>query len=344
MNTLQQLRQYVDGLGRRSTPHYGQLLLLIVLSLALWIGHSRISEVDRSIREAARATGQPSGEAATVLSFLPEPLLRDEGLIGLCAVVFILASLLWLAQLLLPWSSSTSAIAFTALLALHWENTVKLSHHVHVINMVLIVLALWYGLYAQEIRAALRAGRFWTTPLLPSWVHALCVFYLGIVYGAAGLEKLFYSGFAWMNGVSLQCWIFLLARDRPLAHLVLSDIRLALALQAITLLAELAALIAIFWRPLRVPVGLALIGFHFGSTFLMGLNFTGNVILLALVFLPAREALEAFMSRRLRPAGPQTLIFCPKSFFSSLGSGIRTRLNVFGQWQPEEKSLPRNFG
>jgi hypothetical protein len=58
MNTLQQLRQYVDGLGRRSTPHYGQLLLLIVLSLALWIGHSRISEVDRSIRGGIARVGQ----------------------------------------------------------------------------------------------------------------------------------------------------------------------------------------------------------------------------------------------------------------------------------------------
>jgi fumarate reductase subunit D len=204
MNALQQLRQCLDGLGRRSTPHYGQLLLLVVLGLALWIGQHRISEVDRAVREAARAGGQRSGEAATVLSFLPEPLLRDEHLIQLCAGIFALASLLWLAQVLLPWSSWVSAIAFIALLSLYWENTVRLSHHMHVVSMVLIILALWYGLYAQEIRTALAAGRFWTTPLCPGWVHALCVFYLGLVYGLAGLAKLYYSGFAWVNGVLLS--------------------------------------------------------------------------------------------------------------------------------------------
>src|SRR6516162_6356125 len=145
MNALQQLRRCLDGLGRRSTPHYGQLLLLIVLGLALWIGQHRISEVDRALREAARAGGQGTGEAATVLSFLPEPLLRDERLIQLCAGLFALASLLWLAQVLLPWSSWVSAIAFTALMALYGENTFRLSHHMHVVNMVLIILALWYG-------------------------------------------------------------------------------------------------------------------------------------------------------------------------------------------------------
>jgi hypothetical protein len=87
----------LDGLGRRSTPHYGQLLLLIVLGLALWIGQHRISESDRVLGEAARAGGQRTGEAATVLSFLPEPLLRDERLIQLCAGLFALASVLWLA-------------------------------------------------------------------------------------------------------------------------------------------------------------------------------------------------------------------------------------------------------
>jgi hypothetical protein len=334
------LRQCLDGLGRRSTPHYGQLLLLIVLGLALWIGGNRIREVDHALREAVRAGDQRSGEAGTVLSFLPEPVLRDERLIGLCAGVFGLASLLWLAQVLLPWSSWVSAIAFTALLALNWENSARLSHHWHVVNMVLIILALWYGLYAQEIRTALAAGRFWTTPLCPGWVHALCVFYLGLVYGAAGLSKIFYSGFAWVNGVSLQLWVFVYGRDRPLAGMILSDYRLALALQAITVMAELAALVAIFWRPLRILVGLVLIGFHLGSTSLMGLNFGGNGVLLALVFLPAREALEGFVCKRLRRAGPPTVVCYPKTIFGRLRVAIRTRLDVFGRWQPQKEKLP----
>jgi hypothetical protein len=340
MNALQQLRWCLDGLGRRSTPHYGQLLLLIVLGLALWIGQHRISGSDRALREAARAGGQRTGEAATMLSFLPEPLLRDERLIQLCAGLFALASLLWLAQVLLPWSSSVSAIAFTALMALYWENTFRLSHHMHVVNMVLIILALWYGLYAQEIRTALAVGRFWTTSLCPGWVHALCVFYLGVVYGAAGLAKLFYSGFAWVNGVTLQLWILLHGRDRPLAHLVLSDWRLALALQAITLAAELAALVAVFWRPLRLPVGLVLLGFHLGSTSLMGLNFGGNGVLLAMVFLPTREALEWFVSQRLGRAGPPAVVCDPETVFGRLRAAIRARLDVFGRWRPPKETLP----
>ena len=61
MNALQQLRRCLDGLGRRSTPHYGQLLLLIVLGLALWIGQHRISEGDRAVREAARLSRSLNG-------------------------------------------------------------------------------------------------------------------------------------------------------------------------------------------------------------------------------------------------------------------------------------------
>jgi hypothetical protein len=143
-----------------------------------------------------------------------------------------------------------------------------------------------------------------------------------------------------VNGISLQSWIFLLGRDRPLADLVLSDRRLALALQAITLTTELAALVAIFWRPLRVVVGLALIGFHLGSTFLMVLNFGGNLALLALVFLPAREALEGFVCKRLGRAGPLAVVCYPETVFSRLRRAIRARLDVFGRWQPQKEKLP----
>jgi hypothetical protein len=136
-----------------------------------------------------------------------------------------------------------------------------------------------------------------------------------------------------------QLWIFLRGRNHPLADLVLNDFRLALALQAITLTAELAAL-AIFWRPLRVPAGLVLIGFHLGSTSLMGLNFGGNGALLALVFLPVREALEGFVSKCLGQAGPPAVVCYPGTVFGRLRAAIRARLDVFGRWQPQTEKLP----
>lgn len=340
MIVMLRLREGLVGLNRRSPPHYGQLLLVIVLGFAMWSCQSRMGAYYRELREAVRTGCERSGEVATVLSFLPYAILENEQLLQLCGWVFNVAALLWLSQVFLPWSSWLSAASFTAVLALHWENTTKLSHNMHAVNMFMIILALWYGLYTKEIRAALADGRFWTTPLCPGWMPALCVFYLGVVYGAAGLAKVSLSGLEWVNGVSLQLWVFLFGRERPLAEFVLSRRDFAVALQAVTLAAEIAALAAIFWRHLRIVIGLVLIGFHLGSTLLIGIPFVANVILLALVFLPAREAIDGFVRRRLRPAVPFAGVRSA-TIRGRLRVALRSRLNVFGQWQPASTNCVR---
>jgi hypothetical protein len=334
MKLPQQLRRRLDVLAERSTPHQGQLLLFAVIIMALVISGNRTTAAARAVREFARTHGQRNTEPKTVLSFLPDQVLLDEGMIQICSWLFTIAALLWLAQVLLPWSAWLSATAFTALLSSHWENSVGLSHNLHAVNMVLIVLALWYGLEYREIGAALIAGRFWSTPLCPRWVQALCVFYLGVQYGAAALTKLFVSGFNWVNGVTLQLWILDSGQDNLLTQLILNDRRLAQALQFLTLATELAALFAIFSRRLRTLVGLVLITFHLGSIFLLNVRFLGNLLLLILVFLPAKEGIEWFVSRRMA-AGTPIVICYPDSFFGRLRAAIRSRLDGWGRWQPQ---------
>jgi hypothetical protein len=334
MKLIQQLRPRLDALAERSTPHYGQLLLFAVMIMALVISGNRIKAGDRADREFAHTHGQRNTEPKTVLSFLPDQVLLNEGGIQICLWIFTTAAFLWLVQVFLPWSAWFSATAFTALMSLHWENTLVLTHSSHAVNMVLIVLALWYGLYYREIGAALAAGRFWSTPLCPRWVPALCVFYLGVQYGAAGLSKLFASGFDWVNGVTLQLWIANSGQDNLLTHLILNDRRLAMALQFITLATELAALFAVFSRRLRLLVGLVLINFHLGSLILLHIRFLGNLMLLILVFLPAKEWIEWFVSRRM-VAGTPIVVCYPDSFLGRLRAALRSRLNVWGRWQPQ---------
>src|SRR5207248_767783 len=168
--------------------------------------------------------------------------------IQVCAVLFVAGSLLWLAQVVIPWSGWLTSLSFTAVVALYVENAVQVTHVAHVTNMLLLLHALWYHFDAREIRASLRAGRFWSTPLYPRWVHALAVCYLGLFYGMSGLLKFLTSGFGWANGVSLQLWTNLWGeRGSFWTHLILEHRSVAGAMQAATLLGESSGFLAIFF-------------------------------------------------------------------------------------------------
>ena len=69
----------------------------------------------------------------------------------------------------------------------------------------------------------------------------------------------------------------------------MEDRSLAALSQLAGIVAETAALPALLLPVLRIPVALGLIGFHVGNELIFHFDFTTNIVLIALVFLPAFE-------------------------------------------------------
>jgi hypothetical protein len=321
--------RFLDDLGRRSRPHFGQLTLTILL----------VCGMPLALYFLSHPTGiHPIGERvkpSTALSWLPDTVLLPYRVRLLCGSIYLVSAMLWLLRLLLPWSSWTTALSFLALLCLYVENASQVTHVAHLTAMLLFIHAMWYHFYAQEIRQATRQRRFWTTALYPHWVHALSVFAIGTFYGWSGLNKLLTSGPGWANGLPLQLWVSLQRYDARWGQpsiwttLILDDRRFAMLLQTATLIGETAGFFAVVWRPSRPWIGLLLIGFHIGQIAVFGWGFHANMLMLALFFLPG-EAMVRFVTglpgRWLaRRASEGSSVFLPPSLGEGRGGEVLHR-------------------
>jgi hypothetical protein len=324
---MMRLRDW-DWLGERSRPHFGQLTLWLLLLCAQPLAIYFVTHWGLHVRG-------PRTGPATILSFLPDSVLLSPLPIQVCASLFVLGSFLWLAQLAIPWSGWLTSLAFTAVVALYVENATQVTHVAHVTNVLLLLHALWYHFYRREIRAALAAGCFWSTPLYPRWVHALAVFYLGLFYGLSGLMKLLTSGPGWANGVSLQLWTNLWGEPGSLWTGLIREHRwVAVAMQSATLLGESSGLLAIFLPRLRPFIGLMLIGFHVGAICVFKWGFHANMVMLALFFLPCDRWVAALVARLERKAPEPRVIRYPAGWWGQLRKAVRARLDVLERCRP----------
>lgn len=304
-------------LFRRERPHYGQVSLwLILLACLFLLGQTWCC-----------SPLMPSGQAVTLLSWLPPDWLDDGWLYSIASVLCVASALCWLAQVLLPWSSWSTLISFTVAIAVHQEQLTYVDHMFQLSNQVLVVYALWYQFEHAAIRAALRVGAFWSRPLCPRWVRLLPLLLVGLFYFQTGFNKLSVSGVGWVNGVSLQLWVDVFGRDGLLSELVLSSRGLARFLQGAALAVELAALLALPSRRLRTLVGCVLIGFHIGQVQLFGWAFHANALLIALTYLPVDRLLSRLAARVEATVTPRTV-----ARHGLLGA-LRARLNLFGHWR-----------
>jgi hypothetical protein len=280
------LRAFLDRLGERTRPHYGQLVLWTLLACAAaFTVYFETHWSDPEKRTSDVRTGPVS-----VISFLPDAALLNRGVHVACGVLFAAGAALWVFRVGVPWSAWLTAVSFSGVLALYFESVGQVTHVAHPVNAFLYIYALWYTFYAADIRAANRAGRFWATPLYPRWAYSLGVFYLGLFYGLSGLNKLATSGFGWANGVSLQLWAELFGdKGSWFTQAILSSRAVAAALQWAALAGECGGLVAVVSARLRPFVGLLLIGFHVGQIAVFGWGFHANMALLALTFLPAYQ-------------------------------------------------------
>lgn len=272
-----------DWLLRRSVPRFGQLALIVTLICgAALLSYFLTQQPDPGLRgERLRPV--------TPFSWLPDDILLSLPARQAFGAAYALGGLLWLTRRLLPVSPWLTVLGFWGGVGLYIESATQLTHVAHATAMMLLLHAVWYAAVADDIRAADRAGAFWTTPLYPNWAHLCGVFYLGLLYGFSGWMKVLTSGIDWPNGVSMQLWVNLWGdRDSVWTRLALQHRWVAVALQWAALVAECAAPLALVPR-LRPWIGLALIGFHYGQVAVFGWGFHANAALIALYFLPVRR-------------------------------------------------------
>jgi hypothetical protein len=264
-----------DHLCRRSLPHFGQLINWFLIGTAVCL-------LFLSFEQQTGERQTPT----TVLSWLPHAWLTSAWLPWLCRASLVVGGALWLFNVGLPWSCWLTTAGFTALWSLHVETTYNTAHIFNLPNMLMVVQSLWITFEAPQIRAAIKAGKYYETPLLPRWVVLTGIAYIGIFHTAAGLTKLLYSGPGWANGISLQLWTHLWGHSwAPSTWLILSSRTFTRILQAATLIIETAGVLAIFprWRPW---IGLGLVGFYAGVLLTFDYGFHFNALFTALYLLP----------------------------------------------------------
>jgi hypothetical protein len=323
---------FVSHLGDRQLPHYGQFVLLALLLMAALECRHIANDFSRDQR--AQTFREQAIPHATVMSFLPASIRHCERAIAICVYAFYVFAALWALQVGIPWTPWCAVLAFTGAMSIHFENMNWLTHATHVENMLLILYAMWYTAYCREIREALRAGMFWTTPLYPRWVFAASVAYVCIFYTNAGMNKLVFSGFSWVNGTSLQLWAYSFGDEHsPVRNLLIAHRSVAVTLQVFTLIAESCAFLAIPFPRLRPLFGLALLAFHVGSMRLFGYRFEANAVILILVLLPLNRWITQLAIRKCESNSPAPV---PVRSTSPFMQAILARIDIFGRRRAAE--------
>jgi len=129
-------------------------------------------------------------------------------------------------------------------------------------------------------------------------------FFIGLGYTLAGICKLIGTGMFWSDGRHLWMWIhekgidafakFGVLEFNWIQEAALNSFSVATLFLTIGLLSELAAVL-MWWRPLRTPVVLAVIGLHVGIYMVMGIMFSITFAILILLALPWARWIDAVL-------------------------------------------------
>lgn len=291
---IQSLHRWSGWLTELALPTFGQYVTWLLLSFAVILA---VTPIEFSI-------GLRSDQAATMFAWLPDAILSSPTFFTTVRVLLILSAAFWALRIAVPFSCWTTTILFGLMWSLRMENLTNGAHIFNVANMLLLIHALWFHFYHEEMRAADRELEFWQTPTYPRWVFLLSVFYLGWFHSLAGFTKIIKSGFGWGNGVSLQLWTQVFGEtSSPFAQVILYDARLTAWLQTGALVIECLSILCIFHWAIRYAVGVGLIGFYIGVlTTFVTFGFHFNAILVAIFLLPV----DFFIGLRFQaePADP----------------------------------------
>ena len=278
---------WLNRLEGRTLPQFNQSVIWCLLAtaaiLAVW---------PFEMREGERVG------FVSLLSWLPDPVVRHKATWMVLRLVLIAGIVLWLLNRWLPWSCWLVVIGFTGLWSLHVETTYNTAHIFNMANMLLVIQAIWITADAPLIKQRLKDRTLWQEPLVPRWVSLASIAYIGIFHTAAGLSKLLFSGPGWVSGTSLQLWTYLWGRPwSPTTRLILGSRTLTQVLQLFTLAFETAGVLAIYPR-LRPWIGVGLTAFYLGVLATFDYGFQFNALLTALYFLPFERWITAAAERR----------------------------------------------
>ncbi|MEM9663754.1 MAG: hypothetical protein AAF970_02405 [Bacteroidota bacterium] len=135
-------------------------------------------------------------------------------------------------------------------------------------------------------------------------------FFVGLGYTLAGICKLIGTGLHWSDGSHLWMWVhekgidafakwgvldFNLLQDTVLAHYPIATLFLTIGL-----VSELSAFL-MWWRPFRLPVGLAVLGLHVGIFLIMGILFAFSMAIVTMLTFPWARWFDHFLEASADP-------------------------------------------
>jgi hypothetical protein len=282
----------VGHLGRRSLPHFNQLVIWLLLGSA-----AIMACLPFTVRE-----GERQGHA-TLLFWLPDSLLDSPAMFWLFRTMLVAGIILWAFQRWLPWSCWLVTLGMAGLWSMHVENTYNTSHIFHMANMLLAIQSIWITSEAATIQRALATRTFWRTRLVPRWVSLASIAYIGLFHTAAGLSKLWFSGPGWASGTSLQIWTYLWGFPwSPTTQWIVASRTLTRWLQIGTLVIETSGIFALIPR-LRPWIGLALVGFYAGVLVTFDYGFELNALFTAMYLLPVERLITTRAERNATSIG-----------------------------------------
>jgi hypothetical protein len=307
MMLSKKIRIGLNSLGDTSAPLFGQLTLWILIGVCIYIS----TEAHLGYQDYEKGTTVSLLGYVLPETFfdLPYTLVFFKGLFWVSIIVWGLLPFLgitgiWTMKVLTAVVPLMSVLSYTILVSIFWENLPWFRHKFVVPNWVLLYYAMWYFFCRHEISVSIVNRNFWSnSDLYPRWVYLGSVFSIALLYNFGGVSKMLAAGLGWGEGLSLQLWVSMMGDpDFFLTDFILSDrVNAHFFQRGVTILQSLSLLAMI--PNLRPVIGLGLIAFQSSVELTFGIPFRGNIILLAVFFLPwfgTIQALIAYIKKRLK--------------------------------------------
>lgn len=177
---------------------------------------------------------------------------------------------------------------FIFIFAVVFRSSSSLHHNTHLTAQLLIYSTLFIWLMnfnAQtEIKAVNDIYRMGV-------ISIICIFFF-----LAGVSKLTYSGFEWVNGYALQCWVSQWGTNTFFSKHILADARISALCQGIAISIELLCIIAVFSKKCRIIIGIFLSVMVAMFCFVFDYLFWHLIILVLFSFIPFFSKLKNITS------------------------------------------------
>jgi len=261
------------------------------------------------------------GVPVSIIGYLlPASILSNPSFLATLKVIFWLSAACWLSVPFLSagsgrflrWFMASASwlayLTYTVMASVYWENLPFYLHKFVLPSWLLLIHALWYHFYSDDIIAAVKQRAFWTSALYPRWAYSLSVYTIAVFYTMSGLSKVT-SAFDWGNGLSLQLWTTRYGDfSSEVTQLVMRDRAWARFFQSGALALECSSWLSIFHPILRTLIGIGLLMFHSAVDMTFHIDFRPNMVLISVFLLPIFDLWGARNGRRENESQPDSVM------------------------------------